>query len=288
MPKIAFVVTDPKENLYQELEQLSVLLISKGFVVDIVSYLDEEINWQNYDLISFNGCTRYYLHIEKFRAFCKKISEQKIKTVNPLSVILWNVDKKYLADLAKEGFNLTTTIWVEQNQQIDLAKKVNEFNWKKIIIKPTLSAGSFNTSVFDLTKFDLAQKHLQEITKYSAAMIQKFIPEVIENGEYSAIFLDKKFSHLVLKTPATNDFRAGIRQGASVVSVDFSANREIVEYAEEIVKHIKEDLSYARVDLVVSKNQILLMELELIEPLLYSEFSDGFVEKYCNLLIRRC
>lgn len=283
--KIVFVTTDLEELPYLELKLVADLLKNNDVNVIVASYLDHEFDWTDCDLVNFNSCTKYYQNAEKFRDFLTKISQLKIKTINPVSAILWNLEKKYLKDLDNAGFAITKTIWVEKKQTLDLENEISKLGWKKIIIKPSLSAGSFNTEIFEISQIEKAQNHLQKIVRYCAAMIQEFIPQISEIGEYSAIFLNKKFSHLVLKTPANGDFRAGIRQGANVVALEKEQYCELINYAEKIVNHITENLLYARVDLVVS-NKIYLMELELIEPLLYSDFTEDFANKYVSEILK--
>jgi hypothetical protein len=282
--KVAFITTDSSKLPYLELEAVAEILKKNGVEIELVSYFEQKINWKNYNLINFNGCTNYFQNIEKFRAFCAKISRLKVKTHNPISIILWNLEKNYLLDLAKAGFDVAPTIWVQKNQNINLESEVKKLGWQKIILKPSLSAGSFNTEVFEINQIEKAQNHLQKITQLSAAMIQQFLPEVIEVGEYSAIFLNKKFSHLVLKTPANGDFRAGIRQGANVKALSESQNFELINHAKKVINYLEQDLLYARVDMVKS-DKIYLMELELIEPLLYSDFTKNFAKKYAKEIL---
>jgi hypothetical protein len=284
LKKVALVTTDSSKLPYLELESVAEILKKSGIEIEIVSYFDQEIDWKKYSLINLNGCTNYFQNIEKFRAFCAKISRLKVKTHNPISVILWNLEKNYLLDLEKAGFDVAPTIWVQKNQNLNLESEVKKLGWQKIILKPSLSAGSFNTEVFEINQIEKAQNHLQKITEFSAAMIQQFLPEVVEIGEYSAIFLKKKFSHLVLKTPANGDFRAGIRQGANVKALPESQNFELINHAKKIVNYLEQDLLYARVDMVKS-DKIYLMELELIEPLLYSDFAKNFAEKYAKEIL---
>lgn len=280
MVKIAFVVSESNKVLYEEIQAVVKLLEAKGIKVESPCYLDEKIDWKSYDLISFNSCDGYYKNPQEFQSFLKKISPLKGKIFNPTSIISWNLEKNYLIELAEAGFDVAKTIWVaKDDKNFDLEKEITKRGWIKFIVKPSISAGSFNTAVFEIEKISEAQDQLKKITANSAAMIQEFMPEVVETGEYSAFFFDKKFSHLILKTPAKNDFRAGLRQGAQVKLLEKNQYPTLVETAQNLVDYIKDDLLYARVDMVKS-DKIYIMELELIEPLLYLNFGEGLLEKY--------
>lgn len=282
--KVAFVVSEPNKNLYEEISEVASLLASRGIVCESPCFSDDSVEWKKYDLISFNSCDGYYKQPHEFRTFLQKILPLQQKIFNPVPVISWNMEKNYLIDLANAGFSVAETIWVKYGEKIDLENEIKKRGWQKFIIKPSLSAGSFNTAVFEQKDFAAAQIHLQKVCENSTAMIQEFMPQVVETGEYSAFFFDKKFSHLILKTPAKGDFRAGVRQGASVQMLDSAHYTDLVELAQKLVNHIPEKLLYARVDMALAE-KIYIMELELIEPLLYLQFGEGLVEKYAQQII---
>jgi hypothetical protein len=47
-------------------------------------------------------------------------------------------------------------------------------------------------------------------------LVQPFIPEIVQVGEYSLIFFNEKLSHAVLKTPASADFRVQHYYGGTI------------------------------------------------------------------------
>jgi len=100
----------------------------------------------------------------------------------------------------------------------------------------------------------------------SGVMLQKFMDSISTEGEWSLIFFGGQFSHAVLKRPRTGDFR---------VQNDFGGTSELADSPPHLlasairaVEAVDATL-YARVDGVVDEGQFRLMELELIEPMLF-------------------
>jgi glutathione synthase/RimK-type ligase-like ATP-grasp enzyme len=99
-------------------------------------------------------------------------------------------------------------------------------------------------------------------------MVQPFLKNIIDEGEYSLSFFDGKFSHSVLKKPKEKDFRVQEEHGGNIQPIKISP--ELMLIAENIIKKLSTIPLYGRVDLVRTKqNEFALMELELIEPSLY-------------------
>ena len=98
-------------------------------------------------------------------------------------------------------------------------------------------------------------------------MVQPLVDEVRETGEWSLLFYGGQFSHAVLKRPAAGDYRVQWEFGGSAVSAVAPAH--LIAGAERVLAAAPGDLLYARVDGVERNGQLVLMELELIEPHLF-------------------
>ena len=115
--------------------------------------------------------------------------------------------------------------------------------------------------------------------------MQKFVAEIQTKGEWSFIFFDKKFSHAVLKRAKAGDFRVQDNFGGSVeTSVEPAPG--LVKAAQQIVENIKDDLLYARVDGAEIAGEFCLMELELIEPVLFLENNPSAANKFAAAIAR--
>jgi len=108
--------------------------------------------------------------------------------------------------------------------------------------------------------------------------MQKFVAEIQTSGEWSFVFFDKKFSHAVLKRAKAGDFRVQNNFGGTV-ETNLKPPQGLTKQAQKIVENVEEDLLYARVDGVEVEGEFCLMELELIEPVLFLENNKSAAQK---------
>jgi hypothetical protein len=115
-------------------------------------------------------------------------------------------------------------------------------------------------------------------------LVQQFMTEVQDEGEWSLIFFDKKFSHAVLKRARVNDFRVQDNFGGTYAVLD--PPQLALDQAHQILTLIPELLLYARVDGIISQNKFLLMELELIEPVLFLRESKTAIHNLVKAILK--
>jgi glutathione synthase/RimK-type ligase-like ATP-grasp enzyme len=128
------------------------------------------------------------------------------------------------------------------------------------------------------------QQKLDRLVGKADVIVQKFVEEINE-GEVSLLFFNKKFSHAVLKKARPDDFRVQNDFGGTAEL--FTPSRELITQGEKIVSSVSEPLLYARVDGVVVRGRFILMELELIEPVLFFELYPEAAKKLAQELFLR-
>ena len=175
------------------------------------------------------------------------------------------------------------TIWISENQNVQLRSILENQNWDRVIIKPEVSASAYLTISASLSTVSDNQKQLDEILKNSGALIQEFRNEIVETGEWSLIFFEREFSHAVLKHPRTGDFRVQEELGG-IISAEIPSE-SLINQAQKVLNSVNGPLLYARVDGIVADEEFLLMELELIEPSLFMEFSTGAANRFAQSII---
>lgn len=117
-------------------------------------------------------------------------------------------------------------------------------------------------------------------------MIQPFAKEVVEDGEYSYIFLNAKFSHCVCKKPQKGNFLTSPLHTQDYRKYKPTENE--LEQAQTIISTFARDSFHARLDVIHRNGKLTVMELELIEPFLFPEQSSGnFADNYAKALIER-
>jgi len=98
-------------------------------------------------------------------------------------------------------------------------------------------------------------------------MVQPFIAEVCDPGEWSIIFFGGRFSHAIRKRPAAGDYRVQWEFGGTAAPM--APPPRLVADAEAVMAAVPGRPLYARVDGVERDDRLMLMELELIEPHLF-------------------
>src|SRR5690606_23087593 len=203
---------------------------------------------------------------------------------NPAAVVRWNADKRYLGELARAGVPVVPTAWLLRGEEADLAAVLEARGWDRVVVKPSVSATAYRTWVTDPARVRSDPSHvdrLREILRDTDAMVQPYVPEVVSEGEWSFIFLadgagGPALSHAVPKRPAAGDFRVQDEHGgsASLAIPPVRLKERVTGIASSLWCLLPAQPLYARVDGVAVRPEthpggFLLMELELIEPMLF-------------------
>lgn len=238
-------------------------LAELGWDVETISWRDKTVAWDDFDIVVLRTPWDYQNDPEAFLEVLRKIDISSSRLENPLSIIEWNLDKRYLRDLETKGVVIVPTLW----QQGGVSEEVFGgwqafFNTDELIVKPTVSATAQNT--FRLRNFD---SKLVEVFADRFFMIQPFVNTIVDEGEFSLFYFSGEYSHTILKTPKSGDFRVQEEHGGLITAV--LPETKLRETANGILALLSPML-YARVDLVRNDSgEFMLMELELIEPALY-------------------
>lgn len=253
--------------LYDDDRIAAELLRGRGIEVDAVLWDSSEVVWDEYDAVVLRSCWEYHLRTEEFLDWINLMERRDIPLWNPPCVVRDNADKRYLRGLASEGTSIVQTVWLEKGEDFDLTGILKFQGWEQAVIKPVISMSAYRTWVTNPVRAAADTAQVREMLSSSGVMIQRFLPEVQTRGEWSFIFFMKEYSHAVLKTPKPGDFRVQSDFGGRVTVLEPSS--QLINKAERIVRRVKEPLLYARVDAVEVNGELMLMELELIDPVLF-------------------
>jgi glutathione synthase/RimK-type ligase-like ATP-grasp enzyme len=280
--KIGILTCDKLPELLVS-EQVLIPALSKHNIdAKAVIWNDKKIVWSTFDYLIFRNTWDYFEKETEFNIWLDHIEKLGIKTLNPIAVIKQNKHKFYLREMEKQGILILPTLFIDKTDQLNL-KEIIPSHWKKAVIKPAFSAGSYLTEVFDVEAIDQINTQYQNIAQEKELLLQEFMPEIQTLGETSFIFFNKKFSHAVNKKPAEGDFRIQSQFGGKYELTKPSP--ELIEKAQNIVNTFTGTLLYARVDGIVIENELHLMEVECIEPDLYFELCEGALDRFVNTIV---
>jgi len=170
-------------------------------------------------------------------------------------------------ELAERGAPVVPTLLLRAGESADLAALAGERGWLDLVVKPAVSADSWETHRFAAAERAQAQAVVDRLLPERDLLVQPFLAAVEGYGERCLVFLDGAFSHAVRKNALTHGGRwAGLPEGVPVEAT--TAEREAAERVLAATPF--PDLVYARVDLVATDaGEPLLLELELAEPTLF-------------------
>lgn len=230
-----------------------------------------EIDWRapiaafaGFDLALIGTSWDYQDNREAFLARLEEIAALGIAVCNAPEVVRWNIDKGYLAQLATRGVATIPTLLIDNPGRGEILAALDHFGCDRVIAKRRVGAGA--EGQFDFTRDALPSPEWQ---MGHAALVQPFLPSVVDEGEHSVIFIDGQFSHALIKRPAAGDYRVQSLYGGWDTAVD-PAPADLAA-AQAVLAGLPFPAPlYARIDLVRGADgTLLLMEAELIEPFLY-------------------
>jgi hypothetical protein len=291
MPRIALATASKFPHLTADDRLLLPPLAALGIEAAPAIWDDPRTDWSRFDAIVIRSCWDYHLKPEAFLDWIAKLEEAHIALFNTAALLCWNCDKSYLRDLEARDIVIVPTFWPGVHQTslrgdtISLKDKLRELGWHKAVVKPRISATAHRTLLVRASDAENAQSHFEDLHRGPGVMVQRFVESIANEGEWSLLFFAGQFSHAVLKKPRAGDFR---------VQNDFGGTSQLADPPEHaliaairIIRAVEPTI-YARVDGVVEDNQFHLMELELIEPMLFladhSEAARRFAEAIAKAL----
>ncbi len=267
-------------------------LEKKGYQVEplLWSSSPSSINEKKCDLLIVRSPWDYSDSEEKreaFKSWLLELNRSGERLINPVALMLWNLDKHYLGDLAKLGVNVVPTEYLDKEGSVDLTNREN------IVVKPCISAGANDT--YHLSTTDEAKRFaskFEEIRKGRDFMLQPFLKEVQSKGEWSLIFLDGKQTHAIRKRPAEGHWLVQEEFGGSVESSEPSDEvKAVAEFAFSKISeasNVSEEPFYARIDIIESEEfGPVIGEIELIEPELFFRTSESAAEAFAEGVEKR-
>lgn len=250
---------------------------------------------QRWDMLVLRSCWDYVLKLPRFLSWLGEVERARLPLWNPADVVRWNLDKRYLMLLEGDGIPIVPTIYLEPGRGASLPSILTDQDWGEAVLKPTISCGALRTR--RLGKGDAAAllPALREIHQGSAggppcaALLQRFMPELLVEGELSFIFLGGALSHVVRKRARKGDFRVQEMYGGTVERIK-DPDKGLVRAARAALRAAEARSGpalYARVDGVISGGELLLMEIELFEPSLFFQCDPHAAGRLADAILQR-
>lgn len=232
---------------------------------------DPGVDWQAFDAVLIRSTWDYHRHYAAFLAWLERLESLRVRTINAQGLLRWNSDKRYLLQLDQIGIAVIPTRTARKGQ---LPEVLASMHGADTVVKPIVSAGAWHT-VRGIAGSAAMQDALAQLPAELEYLVQPFIPEVASDGEWSLLFFGGAYSHAVCKLPSAGDYRVQrefggqAAQAAPAESIITEA-QGVLDAVEKLARDMRLGTpTYARIDGVWRRNQLLIMEVELIEPFLF-------------------
>lgn len=259
-----------------------------GIDAHVVSWDDPTIDWSSFDMVAIRSTWDYHRRIDEFLRWARSTADVT-RLMNPLAIIEWNTDKRYLNDLQNAGFAVVPTIFVEPGRDAsgDVHRLLQQGD---VVVKPSISAGSNDTERH--SSFDDVVRHIEGLHAGArTVMVQPYMSRVDVDDETGLVYMNGVYSHAFAKGPmlASAKTMAGGLYAEERIEprVASDAQRRL---GDDVVAWVSDRFGlplYARVDLLPSVDGPVIIELEMTEPSLYVALADGAADRFAAALLTR-
>ena len=243
------------------------VLLRAGFSVEARPW-NEAGDLDGFDVIMPLVAWGYHLNPARWHALLDQMEATSLPVLNPVPLLRWNSDKRYLAELGAKGIATIPTRLVDKLDDADLDSARAEFG-DELVIKPPVSAAADGTHLLK------SGDQLPDSARGKEMLVQPFFASVAAEGEYSIMLFGGRFSHSIVKRPKAGDYRVQPHLGGT--EVPCAPPEGAIDLAIAALKAAPADAVYARVDMVRDgEGALAIIELELIEPSLWLQHAqDG-------------
>jgi hypothetical protein len=236
-------------------------LAAAGIGARSLSWDDPTVDWSAVELSLLRATWNYHLDRVGFLAWAERAAGA-CRLYNPLAVVRWNSHKRYLGALRQRDLPVVPTLYLtaDDAESSALTARLRELGVERAVLKPAVSAGSFETHLID--GHNVGEPRFADLIRAREMMLQPYVASVDDHGERALVWIDGEVTHAVRKSPRF----AG--QDEVVTSVALEADE--VALAQRVIGALDDELLYARIDLARDDGgRPMLMELELVEPSLF-------------------
>lgn len=259
---VTLVRCDPLPEPDFDAAPLEAALGEAGLSVRWAAWSDPDVDWGASPVTVLRAPWDYYAAHDEFVAWAERADRHTALYCSP-EVVRWNTHKRYLLELAERGVPVIPTVLLERGAEASLSSLCDARGWSQIVVKPAVSAGSFETHAMSREALDEAT--FERLLGERDVLVQPFVSSVQTTGERALVAIEGVLTHAVLKHPrfAGQDERV---TGPHPIEDD---ERAVAEAALAVAPGAG-SLLYARVDLVRDESGApMVSELELVEPSLF-------------------
>lgn len=268
------------EALFDDDRRLLAAFAERGVDAEPIVWSHPDVDWEAFDAAVLRSTWDYVDHLGDFLDVTATIDRSACTLLNPLDAVHWNADKHYLDDLQRIGVPIVPLVRGTPAGASRILAAVADAGWHELVLKPAIGVGG--SGVVRTDAAGLADV-LGALAPGTEVMVQPFADAIADEGELSFAFLGGSPSHALRKLPAAGDFRAHGIYGGTVERTD--PDPADVAAVAAMLDRLPFDLLYARFDVVRFDGRLAVLELELIEPMLYLDRAPGSAGRLADATI---
>lgn len=263
-------------------------LAARGIDATVADWADPAVDWAAVDAVVVRSTWDYAPRRDDFLDWARAVQD-RTRLFNPVDVLTWNTDKRYLAELADAGLPVVPTAWSGTAPDVEAALT----RWSgDVVVKPTVSAGARDTARFAGGDPAAAAFARCILDGGRAVMVQPYLDRLDDEGETGLVYLDGRFSHAFGKAALL----AGPPLGEGLFAEEEISTRTATTEQRGVgdavlalvVARTGTPPLYARVDLVPGADgSPVLLELELTEPSLFLAADDAAAGRFADAIAAR-
>lgn len=274
---------DPDEPL------LLAALAAVGVDAASADWADPAVDWASASAVVVRSTWDYALRRAEFLDWAEAVA-RRTQLVNPLEMLVWNTDKRYLQQLAEAGAPVVPTAWAASVAEVGSALD----RWAgDVVVKPVVSAGARDTGRFRPDQRDAAAELAGRVLASGRpVMVQPYLTRLDAEGETGLVYLDGAYSHAFGKAALL----AGDPLGPGLFAEEVITPRKAVEdqravgdaLVAMVVERIGDVPLYARIDVVPGDDgEPQVIEVELTEPSLNLAVGPGSARRLAAAIAAR-
>jgi O-ureido-D-serine cyclo-ligase len=292
-PVIALVTARAARGLDEDLPPLQAALAAAGIEAQVADWDDPEVHWASFDLALLRSTWDYTDRLAEFLVWVETASSLTT-LLNPASVVRWNTDKHYLAELARAAVPVVPSTFVEpgENATEALDRFLARHDCTDLVVKPSVGAGSRDTQRHGRKDLEAASAQAQRLlTAGRSVLLQPYLERVDRDGETALMYFGGRFSHAIRKGPLLPPGVAGapaIGLFAPEKITPRVPGEDELQVAERVLAALPFGAPlYARIDLIrAADGSPRLLELELTEPSLFFVHAAGSAERFADAVVQ--
>jgi glutathione synthase/RimK-type ligase-like ATP-grasp enzyme len=255
-----------------------------GHSAAAVEWEDPAVDWGSFGVVLLRSTWNYTEDLPAFLGWAEAVA-RVTRLYNPIPVLKWSTDKRYLLDLERQGVPIVpSTITAPGESWTPPAAQ-------EFVIKPAVGAGSRGARRFHADEHDAGRRHAARLNAEGYhALTQPYLHAVDDHGETALMIFDGEFSHAIRKGALLTRGGGDVAGLFAKETIDARVpGADELEVARRAVAAIPGGAPlYARVDLIRdAAHRPCVLELELAEPSLFFAHAPGSADRFARLVLAR-